>query len=181
MSIVRRAIAEVLGTMLFLATVIGSGVMAAKLSSGNDALALLCNALPIGAVLVALIQMFGPASGAHFNPALSIAFALRRELTWNAAKARLKTVEGVNGRMKPKQRAQKPRGKSTVSIRRDCFECGRDAYPILVRHARMRKPKFRAYLCCSWRLISSPSFATSFSEPACWRAIRAISAHRSRH
>ena len=58
MSIARRAVAEVLGTGLLLATVVGSGIMAAKLSSGNDALALLCNTLPTGAVLVVLIQMF---------------------------------------------------------------------------------------------------------------------------
>jgi glycerol uptake facilitator-like aquaporin len=85
MSIARRAVAEVLGTGLLLATVVGSGVMAAKLSSGNDALALLCNTLPTGAVLVVLIQMFGPVSGAHFNPAVSIGFALRGELSWRDA------------------------------------------------------------------------------------------------
>jgi glycerol uptake facilitator-like aquaporin len=85
MSIARRAVAEVLGTGLLLATVVGSGVMAAKLSSGNDALALLCNTLPTGAVLVVLIQMFGPVSGAHFNPAVSIGFVLRGELSWRDA------------------------------------------------------------------------------------------------
>lgn len=85
MSIARRAVAEVLGTGLLLATVVGSGIMAAKLSSGNDALALLCNTLPTGAVLVVLIQMFGPVSGAHFNPAVSICFVLRGELSWRDA------------------------------------------------------------------------------------------------
>jgi len=83
MSIARRAVAEGLGIALLLATVIGSGIMAAKLSGGNAALALLCNTLPTGAILVVLIQTFGPVSGAHFNPAVSIAFALRRELPWN--------------------------------------------------------------------------------------------------
>ncbi len=85
MSIARRAVAEVLGTGLLLATIVGSGIMAAKLSSGNDALALLCNTLPTGAVLVVLIQMFGPVSGAHFNPAVSICFVLRGELSWRDA------------------------------------------------------------------------------------------------
>ena len=85
MSLARRAVAEVLGTGLLLATVVGSGIMAAKLSSGNDALALLCNTLPTGAVLVVLIQMFGPVSGAHFNPAVSICFVLRGELSWRDA------------------------------------------------------------------------------------------------
>lgn len=84
MTLARRAVAEGLGTGLLLTTVIGSGVMAAKLSGGNGALALLCNTLPTGAILVVLIQMFGPVSGAHFNPAVSIALALRRELSWNA-------------------------------------------------------------------------------------------------
>ena len=83
MTLARRAAAEGLGTGLLLATVIGSGIMAAKLSGGNSALALLCNTLPTGAILVVLIQMFGPVSGAHFNPAVSVAFALRRELPWN--------------------------------------------------------------------------------------------------
>jgi glycerol uptake facilitator-like aquaporin len=74
-----------LGTAFLLATVVGSGIMAAKLSGGNDALALLCNTLPTGAILVVLILMFGSVSGAHFNPAVSIALALRRELSGNVA------------------------------------------------------------------------------------------------
>src|ERR1044071_8757346 len=81
----RRLIAEGLGTALLLATVIGSGIMGEKLSGGNIALALLGNTLPTGAILVVLIQMFGPISGAHFNPAVSVAFALRRELPWTDA------------------------------------------------------------------------------------------------
>jgi glycerol uptake facilitator-like aquaporin len=70
-----------------LAAVVGSGIMAAKLAGGNDALALLCNTLPTGAILTVLILTFGPASSAHFNPAVSIAFALRRELPWPEAAA----------------------------------------------------------------------------------------------
>ena len=61
--------------------------MAAKLAGGNDALALLCNTLPTGAILTALILTFGPVSGAHFNRAVSIAFALRRDLPWPEAAA----------------------------------------------------------------------------------------------
>jgi glycerol uptake facilitator-like aquaporin len=67
------------------AAVVGSGIMAQKLAGGNAALALLCNTLPTGAILVVLILIFGPLSGAHFNPAVSIAFALRRELPWSTA------------------------------------------------------------------------------------------------
>ncbi|MDR3422093.1 MAG: aquaporin family protein [Xanthobacteraceae bacterium] len=81
-SLARRAIAEGLGTAFLLAAVVGSGIMAQRLSGGNDALALLCNTLPTGAILTVLILTFGPLSGAHFNPAVSVAFALRRELPW---------------------------------------------------------------------------------------------------
>jgi len=81
----RRITAEALGTGLLLATVVGSGIMAAKLSGGNDAIALLGNTIPTGAILVVLITIFGPVSGAHFNPVVSVAFALRRELPWRDA------------------------------------------------------------------------------------------------
>jgi glycerol uptake facilitator-like aquaporin len=77
---VKRIVAECLGTAFLLAAVVGSGIMAAKLAGGNGALALLCNTLPTGAILTVLILTFGPVSGAHFNPAVSIAVALRREL-----------------------------------------------------------------------------------------------------
>jgi glycerol uptake facilitator-like aquaporin len=79
-SLAQRCVAEGLGTAFLLAGVVGSGIMATKLSGGNGALALLCNTLPTGAILTVLILTFGPISGAHFNPAVSIALALRREL-----------------------------------------------------------------------------------------------------
>ena len=78
-------LAEALGTAFLLAAVVGSGIMAQRLSGGNGALALLCNTLPTGAILTVLILTFGPLSGAHFNPAVSIAFALRGELPWRNA------------------------------------------------------------------------------------------------
>jgi glycerol uptake facilitator-like aquaporin len=81
-SLAQRSVAECLGTAFLLAAVVGSGIMAQKLAGGNNALALLCNTLPTGAILTALILTFGPISGAHFNPAVSMAFALRRELSW---------------------------------------------------------------------------------------------------
>jgi glycerol uptake facilitator-like aquaporin len=85
-SLARRLFSEWLGTAFLLAAVVGSGIMAEKLAGGNVALALLCNTIPTGAILVVLILIFGPLSGAHFNPAVSLAFALRRELPWpNAA------------------------------------------------------------------------------------------------
>jgi len=77
--------AEAIGTAFLLATVVGSGIMAFKLAGGNAALALLCNTLPTGAILTVLILTFGPVSGAHFNPAVSLAFALRGELPWSTS------------------------------------------------------------------------------------------------
>jgi glycerol uptake facilitator-like aquaporin len=79
-TLTRRAVAEFLGTALLLATVIGSGIMGAKLAGGNVALALLGNTLPTGAILVVLILIFGPVSGAHLNPAVTLAFVSRGEL-----------------------------------------------------------------------------------------------------
>jgi glycerol uptake facilitator-like aquaporin len=76
----QRAVAECLGTAFLLAAVVGSGIMAVKLAGGNGALALLCNTLPTGAILTVLILTFGPISGAHFNPAVSVGLALRGEL-----------------------------------------------------------------------------------------------------
>ena len=81
-TVAQRAVAEGLGTAFLLATVIGSGIMAERLSGGNGALALLCNTLPTGAILAVLILTLGPVSGAHFNPAVSLAFGLRREISW---------------------------------------------------------------------------------------------------
>ncbi len=77
----QRVGAEFLGSAFLLATVIGSGIMGAKLAGGNDALALLGNTLPTGAILVVLITMLGPISGAHFNPAVTGVFWLRGEIS----------------------------------------------------------------------------------------------------
>lgn len=78
----RRAVAEALGTAFLLAAVVGSGIMAQRLAGGNVALALLCNTIATGAALTVLILIFGPLSGAHFNPVVSAAFAIRRDLAW---------------------------------------------------------------------------------------------------
>ncbi len=91
MPLARRLAAEALGTAFLLAAVVGSGIMAQKLSGGNVALALLGNTLPTGAILVVLILTFGPVSGAHFNPVVSMVFALRRELAWPDAAAYVAT------------------------------------------------------------------------------------------
>jgi glycerol uptake facilitator-like aquaporin len=81
----RRVIAEFLGTAFLVAAVVGSGVMAERLSGGNVALALLANTIATGAVLVALILAFGGISGAHFNPAVTLADAFDRGLPWREA------------------------------------------------------------------------------------------------
>lgn len=78
----RRLIAEGLGTALLLAAVVGSGIMGERLSGGNVAVALLANSLATGAALVTLILTFGPVSGAHFNPAVTLADASQRGMAW---------------------------------------------------------------------------------------------------
>jgi len=83
-SLTQRTAAEFLGTAFLLAAVVGSGIMAAKLAAGNGALALLCNTIPTGAILTVLILTFGPVSGAHFNPAVSLAAALRGNMSASA-------------------------------------------------------------------------------------------------
>lgn len=80
-SVSRRIVAEALGSAFLLATIIGSGIMAERLAGGNVALALLGNTLATGAILVVLVLALAPISGAHFNPAVSMVFVLRRELT----------------------------------------------------------------------------------------------------
>jgi len=77
----QRFAAEFIGTAFLLATVVGSGIMAEALAGGNVAIALLGNTIPTGAILVVLITMLGPISGAHFNPAVTLIFWLRKEIT----------------------------------------------------------------------------------------------------
>ena len=81
----RRAAAEILGTAFLLMAVVGSGIMGERLAAGNIAMALMANAVATGAALVALIMTFGPVSGAHFNPVVTLAFALRGGLSWHEA------------------------------------------------------------------------------------------------
>jgi glycerol uptake facilitator-like aquaporin len=84
-SLGRRVAAEALGTALLLAAIVGSGIMAERLSGGNVAIALLANSIATGGALVALIVAFAPLSGAHFNPAVTLAFAFRGQLRGRAA------------------------------------------------------------------------------------------------
>src|SRR5947209_8150165 len=84
---IRRTVAEFLGTAFLVAAVVGSGIMAERLAAGNVALALLANAIATGAGLVALILAFGPVSGAHLNPAVTLCDALLGGLPWRDAGA----------------------------------------------------------------------------------------------
>jgi glycerol uptake facilitator-like aquaporin len=83
----RQVVAEAIGTAFLLAAVVGSGIMAERLAGGSVGLALLCNTIPTGAILVVIILMFGRISGAHFNPAVTFAFLLRREIAPGVAVA----------------------------------------------------------------------------------------------
>jgi len=78
----KRVVAEALGTFFLLAAVVGSGILAERLAGGNTALALLANTAATGAALIALIISFAPLSGAHFNPVVTLSFALRHDLPW---------------------------------------------------------------------------------------------------
>ena len=96
---VRRLAAEFVGTAALLIAVVGSGIMAEQLAAGNMAVALLANAVATGAALVVLITVFAPLSGAHFNPAVSLFFALRGDLPWQDAGryALVQTIAAIIG------------------------------------------------------------------------------------
>jgi glycerol uptake facilitator-like aquaporin len=83
----RRLAAEALGTAFLLATVVGSGIMGERLAGGNIAIALLANALATAAMLYVLIEWFGPFSGAHFNPVVTVAMATRGDIAWKLVPA----------------------------------------------------------------------------------------------
>lgn len=95
----RKLLAEALGTAFLLAAVIGSGIMAEALAGGNQALALLCNTIPTGAILAVIILVFAPVSGAHFNPAVTVALAMRGMLPWPKVPAYIvaQLVGGITG------------------------------------------------------------------------------------
>jgi glycerol uptake facilitator-like aquaporin len=98
MDLPRRLAAEAVGTALLVATVVGSGIMADRLT-GDTAIALLGNTIPTGAMLFVLITVIGPVSGAHFNPAVSLVAALRRDLPWGEAAlyALVQIIGGIAG------------------------------------------------------------------------------------
>ena len=92
----KRYIAEFLGTFFLVSVVVGSGIMAANLSSGNDGVALIGNTIATGAILFVIIKMFGPISGAHFNPIVSFIFFLRKELSFKSLKSEFLTISTLS-------------------------------------------------------------------------------------
>ena len=86
-TLLRKIVAEFTGTLLLLAAVVGSGIMGERLAAGNVALALLTNTLATGAALIAIILAFGPISGAHLNPAVSLAYAWQGGIAWRETPA----------------------------------------------------------------------------------------------
>lgn len=97
--LLRQLAAEATGSFLLFATVVGSGIMAERLSGGNDGVALIANAVATGAMLFVLITMLGPISGAQMNPAVSLVAALRRDIAWREAAAfvPVQLVAGILG------------------------------------------------------------------------------------
>ncbi len=95
----RRLVAEGLGTMFLVAAVVGSGIMGEQLAGGNAAIALLTNTLSTGAALIVLILIFGTISGAHFNPVVSLSFALQKKLPWKefSAYVAIQIAGGIAG------------------------------------------------------------------------------------
>lgn len=118
-SLGQRLVAEWLGTAFLLAAVVGSGIMAQRLAGGNVALALLCNTIPTGAILVVLILIFGPISGAHFNPAVTLAFACRHELPWALAGLYIlvQIVGGIAGVWAAHLMFELPLGQASLTVR----------------------------------------------------------------
>jgi glycerol uptake facilitator-like aquaporin len=96
-SLARRMVAEFVGTAFLLAAVVGSGIMGERLAAGNVAMALLANTIATGAALVALILAFGPISGGHFNPAVTLADASLGGLAWRHVRSSHRRILGSGG------------------------------------------------------------------------------------
>jgi glycerol uptake facilitator-like aquaporin len=176
-SLARRGLAEGLGTAFLLAAVVGSGIMAAKLAGGNGALALLCNTLPTGAILTVLILIFGPLSGAHFNPAVSLAFAVRGELPWSATGVYIfvQIVGAVVGVWAAHLMFELPLWQLSTTIRTGPAQWFAEVCASFIRASR-RPQGNRRHLdhgCGTWPVRARPRFERElcrFFLPVHWRA-----------
>ncbi len=170
MDLPRRLFAEALGTGLLVATIVGSGIMAERLTD-DAALALLGNTIPTGAILAVLITILAPVSGAHFNPAVSLVFALRRDLAWReaAAYAALQIVGGIAGTMLAHLMFELPVLQASSHIRTGGAQClseGAAAFglvAVVLAAAQFQKAAVPAlvglYITAAYWFTASTSFA----------------------
>ena len=116
---------EGLGTLLLVATVVGSGIMAERLAGGNVAIALLGNTIPTGAILVVLISIFGPISGAHFNPIVSAVMAHNGSISWNTARnyAGVQIIGGIVGALLANAMFELPIFELSTKLRSGLGQC----------------------------------------------------------
>ena len=169
--IARRLAAEGVGSFFLFAAVIGSGIMAANLSRGNDAVALLGNTLATGAMLFVLITMLGPISGAHMNPAVSLVAASRQELSWRDAFAYIlvQLLFGILGAWAAHLMFDLPTLQLSVKARHGIGQCAGEFIATfgliltILGTVRFRRewvpPSVALYIVAAYWFTSSTSFA----------------------
>jgi glycerol uptake facilitator-like aquaporin len=168
----RRLLAETVGSMLLAATVIGSGVMAERVAAGNQAVALLANAGATVAVLAVLIGLLAPVSGAHFNPAVSLVQALRRAMPWREAGAYVlvQVVGCCLGAMLAHAMFELPLVQSSTHVRAGAAQCLAEAVAtcgLLLVVLGHRRSQDAAWMVAAW--IGAAYWftaSTSFANPA---------------
>jgi len=168
----RRLLAETVGSMLLAATVIGSGIMAERLAAGNQAVALLANTGATVAVLAVLIGLLAPVSGAHFNPAVSLVQALRRAMPWREAGAYVlvQVVGCCLGAMLAHAMFELPLVQSSTHMRAGAAQCLAEAVAtcgLLLVVLGHRRPQDAAWMVAAW--IGAAYWftaSTSFANPA---------------
>ncbi len=175
----RRLAAEMLGSFFLFATVIGSGIMAEALSGENTGVALLANTAATGAMLYVLIAMLGPLSGAHFNPAVSLAFAARGEMTWREAAiyGAVQLAGGVFGAFAAHLMFDLPIFQLATTARTGIGQWTGEMIATfglvltifgLLRHPH--RPSPQAWRCISWRHTGSPVRPASPTPRSPWPA-----------
>jgi Major intrinsic protein len=178
----RRVLAEALGTALLVTTVVGSGIMAERLAGGNQAIALLGNTIPTGAILVVIITIFGPISGAHFNPAATLVFGTRSMTPWSEVIPYIvvQCLGGIAGTAIAhlsvrfgaiRHRDHVPQRRLPVVRRgcRDLYSDHNDSWRVALRSASHSLARRRRYRDDSWRgAVSDGKDPLCESCPRCW-------------